>query len=351
MISNRENFLRTVKFRNPQWIPSQVHINGAEWAAFKKDIEDVVLRHPTLFPSYFKGRIKFNEMNYDLDHVNMNEIVDQWGCTWIYPITGLDGVNIRHPLENLDDFESYVPPVPKFNVNTVEEWKTEIDYVQRLKEKGELAAASTDHGILFMRLTYLRGFENALIDFATEEPKLQPMIDMITDYYMKIVEFHIRRRVDLLTFAEDLGTQESTIISPKDFKKWIAPAYKKLMDPCRANGILIGLHSDGKTLDILEDQIAAGVDIVNPQDLCNGIDNLARRIKGKACIELDIDRQSVVPFGTRKDIDDLIKEETMKLGSKNGGLTFVVGIYPPTPPENLDAVCCALEKYRTWWWD
>jgi uroporphyrinogen decarboxylase len=118
----------------------------------------------------------------------------------------------------------------------------------------------------------------------------------------------------------------------------------------KKKGALVYLHSDGKTLDILEDQIEAGVDIVNPQDLCNGIDNIAKRIKGKACIQLDIDRQKIVPFGTRKEIFELIEEEVRKLGDPRGGLEFIAGIYPQTPPENIEALCEALEKYRTYWW-
>ena len=79
------------------------------------------------------------------------------------------------------------------------------------------------------------------------------------------------------------------------------------------------------------------------------IDNIAKRIKGKACIQIDIDRQFVIPYGTPKDIDDLIKEEVMKLGSKAGGLMMIAGVYPPTPMENLDALCTAVEKYREYW--
>jgi uroporphyrinogen decarboxylase len=350
-MTNRENFLRTVLFGDPAWIPSTVHINGAEWAAYKKDVEDVVLRHPTLFPTYYPGKVKYREMKFDLVDLNMTEVKDAWGCTWVYPIQGLDGACTGHPLEDLDALEDYVWPEPNFGVRTEEQWAAEIAAVQALKDRGEVAGASTDHGILFLRLTYLRGFDNAMFDFADGDPRLQFMIDRIVDYYMKVVRYHLRRKVDFINFAEDLGTQDSTILSPADFQKWIKPAYKKLMDPCREQGVIVGLHSDGKTLDILEDQIAAGVQIVNPQDLCNGIDELARRIKGKACIELDIDRQRVIPYGTRKDIDDLIREETMKLGSPRGGLMFVAGIYPPTPPENLDALCAALEKYRTYWWE
>ncbi len=44
-------------------------------------------------------------------------------------------------------------------------------------------------------------------------------------------------------------------------------------------------------MELVDEFIVAGVSIVNPQDLCNGIDNLAREVKGRVCIDLDIDRQ------------------------------------------------------------
>lgn len=68
------------------------------------------------------------------------------------------------------------------------------------------------------------------------------------------------------------------------------------------------------------------------------------------CIRLDIDRQKIDPFGTQE-IHDLIEEEIRKLKSSEGELEFIAGIYPPAPPENLDALCRVIEKFRTWWWD
>ena len=51
----------------------------------------------------------------------------------------------------------------------------------------------------------------------------------------------------------------------------------------------------------------------------------------------------------REGVQAIIKEEVMKLGSPAGGLELIVGIYPPTPPENLDALLSALEEFRTYW--
>ncbi|MFY9175759.1 MAG: hypothetical protein WBI74_11885 [Caldicoprobacterales bacterium] len=46
-----------------------------------------------------------------------------------------------------------------------------------------------------------------------------------------------------------------------------------------------------------------------------------------------------------------LKEEVMKLGSPEGGLEFIAGIYPPTPPENVEALCKSLIKYQRYWWE
>lgn len=104
-------------------------------------------------------------------------------------------------------------------------------------------------------------------------------------------------------------------------------------------------------MDIVDPLLATGLDVINPQDLVNGVDVLAREVKGRVCIRLDIDRQSVLPYGTRQEIRELIEIETRVLGSPAGGLEFICGIYPPTAPDNVDALCCALEEFRTYWWD
>ncbi len=151
--------------------------------------------------------------------------------------------------------------------------------------------------------------------------------------------------VDVVGFGEDLGTQRASVISPAAFRKWTAPAYRRLMAPCREAGALIHLHSDGHVLELLDDLLACGVTILNVQDLCNGIDELACHAKGRVCIDLDMDRQRIVPFGTRREIRELVREQVMKLGSPQGGLMLSAGIYPPTPPENVDALCEAYEEF------
>ena len=78
-------------------------------------------------------------------------------------------------------------------------------------------------------------------------------------------------------------------------------------------------------------------------------DDIARHVKGRVAIDLDIGRQNVTVTGSPKDIDDLISEAVMKLGSPEGGLSMVYYPIPPTPIENIRAVYDALEKYCTYY--
>jgi uroporphyrinogen decarboxylase len=354
-LNPRENYIATATmgksiYGNPESIPVLIGLIPSMWAIYKKDLESVVLRHPTLF-NYREGSVDYQNMQFSTQELDVNTVVDAWGCTWRYPLRYMDGVAIGHPLEDFDALERYTPPVSPFAKEwSPEEWQEELRAVKEQKEAGTLVTGMTDHGIMLLRHTYLRGFENAMFDYMDEDPRLQRLLDMIVDYYTPLVQYHVRRKVDVMNFAEDLGTQNASLISPAMFEKWIAPAYNRLMQPCRDAGILTHLHSDGYVMELVDILHKFGVDIINVQDLCNGIDALAKHFKGKICIDLDIDRQTVIPFGTPGDIHDLIREETMKLGSPQGGLMLVCGVYPPTPMENLEALCSALEKYRTYWW-
>lgn len=352
MLSSKENYLRNARFQGPEWIPSQVIINDASWDQYQKDLEQVCIRFPEFFPHVRPGWRDYNNYRFSPACRKNEPFIDAWGCRWETCQNGIEGVVTNIVLNDWDKLEDFrVPDANEQFDRGLAQWDKIRNQIDEAKRFGEMTIGGVPHGFLFLRIIYLRGFENAMIDFALDDPHIYRLIDMLVDHNRVLVDKYLQMGVDVMQFADDLGSQTSTFLSPAMFKKFIAPAYKKLIDPCKAQDVLVWLHSDGRTLDILEEQVRVGVDIVNPQDLCNGIDNIARVIKGKACICLDIDRQTIIPYGSPKDIEDLIREEVMKLGSSSGGLEFIAGIYPPTPPQNIEALCKALLKYRRYWWE
>lgn len=352
MLTEKENYIRNAKFQNPQWIPICIAISNASWDMYRYDLEKVALKYPDFFPYVKEGWRDYNNFDFGNAYTKGKPYKDSWGCVWESSVNGLEGVVTNAPLAHWSDFNDYPVPDPDIHQDRgIRNWDKEKRSIEKQSFDGNIASGHLAHGFLFLRLQYLRGFENVMIDMYTDEPLLNDLIEKIDGHNMKIVERYVSIGVDVMEIPEDLGMQKSLIISPEMFRKWILPSYNKLFELCKSKDVLIAFHSDGYIMEIANDLINAGVDIINPQDLCNGINNIAREIKGKACIRLDIDRQTILPFGTRKDIHELIEEEVRKLGSPHGGLELIAGIYPPTPPENVDALCEALKKYRTYWWN
>jgi len=95
---------------------------------------------------------------------------------------------------------------------------------------------------------------------------------------------------------------------------------------------------------LIDELIACGVDVLNIQDLVNGVKEIAESCRGRVAVELDIDRQQVTPGGNRRDIEDLIREEVECLGSPEGGLALFYELYPGVPVENIRALMDAMER-------
>ena len=81
-----------------------------------------------------------------------------------------------------------------------------------------------------------------------------------------------------------------------------------------------------------------------------GLDDVLERVaKGRICIDLDIDRQAITPYGTAEDVSGHIRRCVETLGAPTGGLTLVWGVYPPTPYENIEAAVRTMAECAEMW--
>jgi uroporphyrinogen decarboxylase len=351
-LTERENFIRNTRRTGPDRMPCRLMVSLASWDQWREAMEEVVLRHPAVCPGYRKGQFDFDNLPFGPAHRKGEDFRDAWGCVWRSAVNGLEGVVVEHPIEDWAALERWEPPDPLVTGDRGPvDWEGRARSIADAKDAGKLTTGSVAHGFFLLRLTYLRGFENLMLDLATEPPGLHRLIEMVDRHNKLIVDQYLGLGVDHFHMGEDLGMQSASIVSPAMFRKWCVPSYRKLSMPCKAAGMTVSLHSDGYIMDLMDAFAECGIDTVNPQDLVNGIDNLKRECKGRFCIRLDVDRQKIVPFGTRREIEELIEESVRKLGSPQGGLELICGVYPPTSPENVDAVCCAMERFRTWWFD
>lgn len=352
-MNDRENRIRAFRFQHPKRIPIASGLPPMCWDYYDPEaLEDLYLGHPILFPGYKKGSIYPDNIYIPPDMHKGRPYTDGWGCVWETAYTGMVGAVKKHALADWSDFVSFVPPDPdQHNGMYPLNWEEVRKNERTAREKDQFFALGLPHGHTFLRIQDLRGYENLVYDMADAHPNLDRLLEMVETFNLALIHRFIEMKPDMILLPEDLGMQTSPMISPNMFRKYIKPVYLKMMQPITEAGIIAHQHSDGYILDLVDDIINCGCDVINLQDLVNGIDNIQKHLKGRVAIDLDIDRQNITNSGSPREIDDLIREEVMKLGSPEGGLSLCYQPWPPTPLENIRAVLDAMEKYCIYYSD
>ncbi len=345
----KSNQYRAIFFEKPDHIPMNFAINAACWHHYPQEwLIEQMLKHPLLFPNYKPPKLPYTP-HYALCQRKDLRYKDDFGCVWATTDDGITGTVVGHPLEDWDAFDSYVFPDPEHQMGIGPiNWDDVKKGIDAAHARGDMAWGGLRHGHTFLQLSDIRGYNNLLFDMADEEPKLFKLIEGVEEFNHYIIKKYLDLGADIVGFAEDLGMQVGPMLSPEYFRKYIKPSYSRMMKSVRDKGVPVHMHSDGDIRTLVDDLVDSGVVVINLQDLVNGIDWIKERFRGKMCVELDIDRQNVTVFGTPKDIDEMIRYEVESLGSPDGGLMMVFGLYPGTPKENVVAVMDAMEKYATY---
>jgi hypothetical protein len=311
-----QDHLKAMLFQTPDKIPVSIGILPAAFMRYRQEL-DAVLKH-------FPELVNVPE-NRDYEKVwsptyHAGEWTDAWGCVWSNIHTGMHALVTGHPVPTRES-------------------------IRELKQPTE--DMGFPHGFMFLRLTDLRGFEEAMIDFAEDPPELQMLLDKVLQYNLRQGRLALEKMKEpqMVYFGDDLGMQAALPISPAKWRQYLKPSFRQIYAPFKARGHCVYMHTDGHIHEIIPDLVDCGVDVVNPQFRSNGLDNLVRVCKGKVCVDLDLDRQ-MMPFATPAELDAHIKGAIAALGSPKGGLWIKAEIGPDVPLENIEAILAALQRHR-----
>ena len=199
----------------------------------------------------------------------------------------------------------------------------------------------------------LCGYENWMIYLAAEPLFVEALMDKALEVQIGICEQvlgEVGDEIDVVMFADDLGTQRNLQVSPRSYRSVIKPRQKELFDVVkRCTGAKVYLHSDGAIASILPDLIEVGVDIINPvQPSCEGMNlhELKRDFGRDITFWGAIDTQSVLPFGSPADVRDEVRRRIDQLAAGGGYvLAAVHNIQPEVPAENIVAMFEAAMRY------
>lgn len=299
------------------------------------------------YPNDFGGakHTDYAEQIRDLDPDYHSEDTDPWGVKWEGRYEGILGMPLYHPLGDLENLQDY--EAPKGTDSDTLQFLELMANVAKAKETDITAWGSPWLGgmCLFERMQWLRGYENLMLDFAENRPELHVIADMIVEAYLREIDCGGQLGVDVMSFADDWGTQEQLMISPALWREFYKPRYKRMFDACHEARARVSFHSDGMILDIVPDLLEIGADIMRPQFSCLDMRKMAAMTKGHCTMVMDLDRQYILPFGTPEQVREHVKEVVEVFGLPEGGLIGRGEIMPDVPLENAKAMMDALMEF------
>ena len=262
------------------------------------------------------------------------ESVDSWGCRFTNIYRGIHG-EVKHPIVTDDDWKDVS------RVVIPEEWLSfDIAEVNRLVAASDRFTVADNFPRPFEQLQFIRGTENLYMDLLEQPTGFRDFLERMHDFYCRLLTKWAQTDVDCLSFMDDWGAQRSLLISPTLWRELFKPLYRDYIDIAHRYGKKIYMHSDGYTLDILPDLIELGLDFVNAQIFCIGLDKLAP-FKGQITFYGEICRQHILTEGSVADVERAVESVFNTLWD-NGGCIAQCEFGPAAKPDNVEAV------FATW---
>jgi len=349
----RENLIKAAKFLKPSFIPCRIVLTRAMFYLHQEKLIEIIKRYPLAFPDYDPNEIKLDNIPKNLYEDHEERLVkDVFGTVWRYRIAGLGPHPHQYPLDDLDKVYTWTLPDPEegyplgyADPKPMLSWEELFDYFDKLREQGRLVVFSLHH-FLFQKLMDVIPINKLMMAIRRGDKRFLIALNKIAEYQYGLLKIAKRysKGIDVVTFLEDLGTQKSPFIRPEYLRKYFLPYYKKFFEEVKSMGSLVYFHSDGLIVPLFDVILEAGIDILNIQDL-NGIDNISTKLKGKVCVDLDIDRQKLIPYGSKDEIYKHIQNVVNTLNIEDGGLMIHIEVHPPTPLENIEYLAQACYRY------
>ena len=322
--TSRELVQQTLSFGYPARVPRQLWL--LPWANIHhpKMVQKIQHRFPDDIVSAPAALTR--PLQTAGDAYTVGRYVDEWGCVFDNIQAGMIG-EVKQPLlKNWDERELIRLPRERLSLDR--------EAINSFCESTDQFVVSAFFPRPFERLQFIRGAENLYYDLISHPEELEQLLHRLHNFYQEEMARWAETKVDALMFMDDWGSQHSTLISPELWRRLFKPLYRDYIDIAHSAGKYAFMHSDGHILAIIPDLVELGLDALNSQISCMGIEELGVKFGGKLTFWGELDRQRLLPDGTAA----MIVEETRQMQEHlyhNGGVIAQCEFGPGANPENV----------------
>lgn len=279
------------------------------------------------------------DSNFAIWHVGTADIPYQDGL-------GVYTETVSHPLAQA----ATVTDVERFDWPDPEAWDVRNLRARCEKWRGYPILGGTYEP--FYLYCHLRGMEQALADFILNPAVLEAALDRIYWIHASIIRRTLDEAADLIDFiyvAEDLGTQESLLMSPGSFRRFLKPRMARMIELVHSYGVRVFHHDDGAIRPLIPDLLEIGIDVLNPiQWRCRGMEReeLARDFGASVVFHGAVDNQKTLPFGAPDDVRREVAENIRIFQDCKGYIVAPChNLQPNTPTANIVALYDAVQEF------
>ncbi|MBL7106680.1 MAG: hypothetical protein ISS77_03625 [Phycisphaerae bacterium] len=308
-MTGREIIKRTIKFESPGCLG---------WDFLPEYGSDIVLLNMDPSPD---GRPQ--------------EGVDEWGAVWENIGVSKFGEVKDYPLKDWKDFDGL--PIP--DINDPKRWESIKGVREKYGEKFLLGIGVS----LYERLHFIRGLENTWADIYINPDELEKFIEILVDMNLGAIEKYAKEGFDGYIWPDDWGLQDRLMISPDKWRQFWKKGYERVFSAAHEAGMLTFLHSCGNIVEILDDLIEVGLDVIQMDQQENmGLEALGERFAGRVTFYCPVDIQATMVGGSVDDIRAYCRKMVKCLGTDKGGFIpkcYMDPVGAGHRQEAIDAMC------------
>jgi uroporphyrinogen decarboxylase len=278
-------------------------------------------------------RVEPDGSNRDIWGAHRKKVVNAFGA--------LDQL-VSYPLESADSIEDlrrYPWPRPDW-------W----DFSGLRRTIGELNASAVHSiryrvGSVFETAWSLTNFQKFLVDLAMDPGRPTYVMERIAEVHLANLRTALETAgdlIDIVYFYDDLASQDSLLISPDMYDRFIRPFHEQIIGLAKTFGKPAMMHSCGAVVPLIPRFIDMGLAILNPvqptaRDMAP--EKLAAEFGGRIAFHGGIDVQGFLPGAAPAEVRDKVRETCEILGG-NGGYIMSGShhIQADTPIENVLAM-------------
>lgn len=213
-----------------------------------------------------------------------------------------------------------------------------LNVVQALQQQGDRRWIIAHLWGIVEGTSRIIGIENCWTSLVEFREIMAGWFDRYADWLCGLVDSCAEAGVDMITLSDDWGSNRNMLFSPRMWRRMIGPYASRVVRHAHERGLYVNLHSDGYIMDVMDDLVEIGYDMLHPVQESAGMDpaTVKQRYGDKLVIYGSLDVVDGLLAYQGDALEDYIAQR-FAIYAPGGGFIFNTGhfVQPDIPPARL----------------